>query len=56
MERVLRANIPETVNNSTQIGFSFPFHFEVSCTNQLATYILLLIQHKYKRERTRYSG
>ena len=40
-------NIPETVNNSMQLGFSFPFHFEVSCTNQL---LILLIQHKYKRE------
>ena len=42
-------NIPEPVNNSMQLGFSFPFHFKVSCTNQLLT---LLVQHKYKQERT----
>ena len=36
---------PETVNNLMQLSFSFPFHFEASCTNQL---LILLIQHKHK--------
>ena len=35
--------VPDTVNNLMQLGFSFAFYFETSCTNQE---IILLILHK----------
>ena len=40
-------NISETVSISMWLGFSSPFHFEVSCTNQL---LILLIKNEREHD------